>query len=527
MEIKGLTQADLSSRLSVKRGGKLISKTLSKTSSPPSINAPPKAAVGASKVKKDEVQRHKNSFHDMFKSPAKEKDGGQAPLNVSATDTISPSPSRGSRGNITLRPPIDRGAADNSQSPNEQDPPDSGSDRIAELEIALAIAKEETTALRQELERVKQEAQASVDISKYQAAEAHRQATPESIINNQQIFHGSDNDMNVREEILIDQNNKLRSRVTELEDQLIAQSTLQPSEVLHSEEDWDALTLRLHEVEKESHSRLQQLLSLKSSISSLTRADSQASDSELADSFSQLANRVREWVVSNYRRTKMDFDNLPESTVQMLRSIKVNYTETDPADKLALYQAIVSRMLMRIFEEPLVVGMPDQGVCTGLRAFFKCTQHAGAESWEWRRTTLLLIERSTQTSTMYEWKTQALDKLASVLEATMWSMTSAELTSTARSALAGIMASAVDLQRTLCLQKATYSVGFFDTVHDKENRFDDRAMESVNDLDYTLEEGDEPSKKREYIFCVFPCLEKVDNGIGNIVFKARVCCGVG
>ncbi|KAJ4994452.1 hypothetical protein SVAN01_00281 [Stagonosporopsis vannaccii] len=512
--------SDLSSRLSVKRGGKLISKTLSKSSSPPSISAPPRAAVGASKVKKDEVQRRKNSFHDMFKGSTKDKESGQGPLlSVPVTGAVLSSASHGSRGNVASR-------ADNPSLTHET-LPETGSDKAAELEIALVTAREETAAVRQELERVKQDAQASVEISKHQAAEAHRQATPESAIQMPYSHHGNEDDMNDREELLVQQNNKLRSRLKELEDQLIAQPTFQPSEALHSEEDWNALTLRLHEVEKESYSRLQQLLSLKSSISSLTRADSQVSDNELADSFSQLANRVREWVVSNYRRTKLRFDNLPETTVQILQSIKVNYWETDSVDKLALYQAIVSRMLIRIFEEPLVIGMPEQDVFVGLRTFLKGAQHAGAEFWEWKRTTFRLIERVAPASTIDEWKTQSLERLAFELEAIMYSISFTVITATARSALMGIMTSTANLQRTLSLQKATYSVVFFDTFHESHGRFDNRAMEPVDDFDCSLEEDGEPVKERKFVFCIFPCLEKVEHGSANVVFKARVCCGVG
>lgn len=479
-------------------------------------------------MKKDEVQRHKNSFHDMFKGSTKDKENGHGlSLNVPVTDATSPPAGHGSRGNVTSRPATARSAADNNQPPEHEALPNLESGRNEELKIAIATAKAETAALRQELERVKQDAHASVEISRYQAPESHRQAIPENGVINPYIHHNDDDDMNDREELLINQNNKLRSRLTELEDQLVTQSALYQSEALHSEEDWNALTLRLHAAEKDSNSRLQQLLSLKSSISSLTRADPQASDSELADAFSQLANRVREWVVSNYRRTKMSFDNLPENTVQILRSIKVNYWETDPAEKLALYQAIVSRMLLRIFEEPFLVGMPDQDILAGLRTFSKATQRAGAASWEWRRTTTRLIESITEASVIFGWKIQALEGLAFDLEAIMRSISSAELTAHARSALFSIMSSAADLQRTLCLQKATYTVIFFDTLHNTHDRFNDRAMESINDLGCTLEEDSEPSKDRAFLFCVFPCLEKAENGIVNIVIRARVCCGVG
>ncbi|KAH6618796.1 hypothetical protein C7974DRAFT_37353 [Boeremia exigua] len=499
------------SRLSVKRGGKLISKTLSKSSSPPSISAPPKAAVGASKAKKDEVQRRKNSFQDMFKSSSRDKDGAHALLlNVSTPDATLPSSS--SSHGVSPRTATTDAAADGSRSLRSGEPSKSDTDRLAALERAFALAQEETATLRQELDRVKQDAQAAAEISRYQADEAHRH---ESIVESPRQKHQRVDEI---EDDLVAQNLELRSRLTELEDELTTRSTVR------SEKDWDDLALRLHEAEKESHSRFQQLLSLKSSISSLTRADSQVSDSELADSFSQLANRVREWTVKNYRRNRPSFDNLPNTTIQTLRSIKVKYEETDGAEKLALYQAIVSRTLMHIFEEPLVVGMPDQGVFAGLRAFFEGTQHVGAESW--RRATLLVVERSVQMATIRDWRDKKVDMLASELEATMRSISSTDLTTSARAALIGILKSTADLQWTLCMQRAKYCVVFLDALHDKHRLFDDRAMEPVNDLEYSLGDGVELGQ-RGSVFCVFPSLEKIENGITNIVFKARVCRGVG
>ena len=230
--------------------------------------------------------------------------------------------------------------------------------------------------------------------------------------------------------------------------------------------------------------------------------------------------------MSNCRRTKTSFDDLPNTIVQMLQSIRINYKETNGVDKLALYQAIVSRMLMRIFDEPLVVGMPDEDIYIGLRAFSGGTQHVGPEFREWKRATIRMIENSAQAATIRDWRSQKLVLLVSELEAVMSSISTTELTLSARSALIGIMGSAADLQRTLCLQKTEYYVVFFDTLHGKRHYFDERAMEPVNDIEYTMEDGSELYTQRKFAFCVFPCLKKIGTDTENIVFKARVCCGI-
>ncbi|KZM20938.1 hypothetical protein ST47_g7957 [Ascochyta rabiei] len=527
---------DLSSRLSVKRGGKLISKTLGKSSSAPSVSALPKAAVGASKVKKDEVQRRKNSFHKMLRASSKEKDSARpVPL-------IDPAPSA-SQTHDSHSNHVDSLAAnaavsaENGRISKLERTHGPGDVHLTELEKALAATQAETAALKQELERVKQDAQASVEISRYQAAEAHQNATREFAMTVENEAHEVDCKLQHQhhqcDEELMNQNHDLRYRLVEPQDQHMAQSARQLPTPMHNEENWEALTLRLHEAEKESHSRLQQLLLLKSSISSLTRTDSQVADSELAEAFAQLANRVREWVVSNYRRTKMNLVDAPSATTELLKSIKTDYEEIIATDKLALYQAIVSRFLMRIFDELVVFGMPGWGMYAGVRAFSAKIQNAGAEFCEWRRATLRVVEKYQLGPAFQEQKDEILQGLATELEAILLSITSTNLTPGARASLFGILNTAAELQRTLCLQKAQYRVHFFDNLEHERDHVENRTMEPVNDLEYSTDEGNGQHTAHRFGFCVFPCLKKLgheveaDTELENIVFKARVCCGVG
>jgi hypothetical protein len=98
----------------------------------------------------------------------------------------------------------------------------------------------------------------------------------------------------------------------------------------------------------------------------------------------------------------------------------------------------------------------------------------------------------------------------------------------------GVLRTAADLQRMLALQKARYQVRFFrDADTGGRLNFDERRMESVNDLDNMVDDGEVGSLNRRFIFCVFPCLEKFgdergeNTQVSNVLLKARVCCGVG
>lgn len=500
------------------------------------------------------MQRHKNSFHDILRGSPREKDVGHTAslsVHVSGASQTSASPSHGTRGCPSTAVATTGIATDRRRSSEHRKRSAPGhdrsvaqegcqerqilssphDDRLVDLERALAAAKEEAAVLRHELDRVKQDAQASAEISRYQA----QRHVPSEDAEMQTDFEGSAQDESLLEEQrhhsnLTTQNHILQNGLAKLQDELLSRPTHYPGP-LHSDSDWNALTLKLHEAEKESQARLEQLLSLKSSISSLTRSESQVSDAELAERFSQLANRVREWVVSNYRRSKLSFDGLPEMSLRVLRIIKTDFRMLNATDKLALYQAVVSRTLMQVFKDPSVFGMSGEGVYGGLRDFATKLHTSGVDLREWRRVTLQLVERSTPADTMLRWKRERLASLASELEGLMLSMSSTEISSNARFALIGILKAAADLQRTLCLQKAAYKVIVFDAPWDDfledDHQFDDRTMEPINELEELTDEHTEPYIHRKFAFCVFPCLQKIDDDVEHIIFKARVCCAAG
>jgi len=182
-------------------------------------------------------------------------------------------------------------------------------DRIIELEKALAVAIEEQELLRLELRNARQQ------------NHPHRQNTEDR----RQHLLGSSPPPNPSHDVgievqrkaslprenenLAEQNFELRGRLLALQDQLVEQDVLYKArierELSRSEAEWNELTRRLHHSEKESQERLQQLLDLKHSISALTRMDTQVTDAELAERMDHLYHRVREWVISNFRRSKL------------------------------------------------------------------------------------------------------------------------------------------------------------------------------------------------------------------------------
>jgi len=377
--------------------------------------------------------------------------------------------------------------------------------RIADLERALAIAKEEQSLAREELSRLRQFREADQDAIEELRAQLAQSASNTDTVPPAQL-----------EERLASHEKTHQNRI----------------ERPQSNGEADDLRLRLHAAEKESQERLQQLLALKSSISSLTRMDSQITDSELAESFSQLANRVREWTVSNFRRSRLNLENLPKETEEVLSALNPLYSvNIRSTDKLALYQAIVSHSLMQIFDAPIVFGLPSSDPFASLRPLAEHTRHLGTTYREWVRATVQVLERSEAHSDIETEREASLHRLAGEISHILFTLTSVSLPPSAQSTLTGVLKDAVTLQRTLALQKARYQLLFF-RCQDASMQFDERTMEAVNDVDPAVEDGADMDVDRRFLFCAFPGLIKWGDEWGehaemsNVLLKARVCSGV-
>ncbi len=412
-------------------------------------------------------------------------------------------------------------------------------DRVAELERALAMAKGSRDSLREELEKSENQGQtdrAMIEDLRHQLAKAQQHtATPSSQTpgehDKEHKYLRSSDEI---EDDLLQQNYELRFRIVQLQEELAAQEVSYRNQLKQDNSEGEAelneLRSRLHMTEKESQERLQQLLSLKSSISSLTRVDSQITDSELGEAFSQLANRIREWVIAHYRRSKLNLDNLPMQTIKALTSITPDYESIKGADRLALYQAILSSTLMHIFQEPIIVGLPTTGPLAAIRHSAEVIRSSGADYHKWRRVTIRAMEKGQARHTLDEAKEKILHQLAADIEHLLFTLTSTNLAPTAQTSLIDILKASSDLQRTLALQKAQYDIVYFHVQEGTDVEFDDRKMESINDLDSMIDEDGDTLIERNFFFCVFPCLEKFGDEWGehpetsNVLMKASVCC---
>ena len=481
-----LTHSESPPQLNVKRAAKLTSRSPQPL---PCVLTTSKATVATPNARKEKVRRRKTPFNDM----PRHRNGGAV---EASRDAAPPTASQEPMTETSGARPVEL------------------AQRVAHLESDLAAANDGLEALRRELEKERSYRKANLDTLE----ESSQQLAEQDL-----------------EEHLLRQNHRLRYRLVGLEEQLLSREHVHHDdpERTKSGQEADDLRVRLHAAEKESNERLQQLLSLKSSISSLTRRDSQATDSELIESLTQVANRVREWVVSNYRRSKPRFDSLPKDTDVTLRAICPSYMiDIKTTDKLILYQAIVSHSLMQILGSPGIFGLPDTGPLAAIRPLSEHVQDAGSAYREWIRATLQALEHSAAHIDIETEKEALLHRICGEICHLLFTLTSTNITPNAQSALKSILDDAVSLQRTLTLQRARYQLLFFRN-HDEVMEFDECTMEAINDPHPSMDEDSDMDMDRTLKFCAFPGLLKYGDERGhhpemrNILLKASVCSGVG
>ncbi|KAF2199166.1 hypothetical protein GQ43DRAFT_126954 [Delitschia confertaspora ATCC 74209] len=497
-----------------KKPRKFIPRGCISSSTPSTISAPPKAAIASARSNKEELQRRQ--------SPSEE--------------SVAQKPRR-ERRSSTLPGPEEE------QDPDQMQESSQPIDRIAELEKAFAAALEDQNILREELEKARQRGNAYRDTLegiRRQLSSSHSarsQFSSPSVTSRGGSEKGSEDKLQLGRErsTLLENNHELRERIAELQGRLVEQEMVFKERIQQErssrEADWNELTRRSHQSEKEGQERLQQLLDLKHSISTLTRAENQATDTELTDRMNQLYHRIREWVINNLRRSKLDFSSIERGSyaANLLESITPNYWRTDSTHKVALYQAIVTSNIMSLFNSPLLIGLPKTGTLATFSELATYIQDAGSEYREWVRITVRTLEKSQAKETLTQERETVLHQLSLLIRNQLQAISGVTLPLPAHSSLLAILQSVADLQHLLVLQKAEYKTHFF-YANGRDMNFDSSSMESINDD----EDGDgDTAEYRTVAFCVFPMLEKFgdetgeDMEVSNILMKAKVCSNVG
>jgi hypothetical protein len=168
----------------------------------------------------------------------------------------------------------------------------------ANLEAALKEAYEEIRRLKAEVE------QSSQRISQLEEEDSPEEEENPLANDSDEDEDMTESDVRFRNEIY-----DLRNQINELQSEILEQDNIwklkwerERHERLLERND---MSEELHLAQKETLDRRRQLLELKQSLSMLTHRENQVTDGDLLERMDGLYHRIREWVVSNFRRSQL------------------------------------------------------------------------------------------------------------------------------------------------------------------------------------------------------------------------------
>ncbi|XTI93382.1 hypothetical protein V2W45_1252381 [Cenococcum geophilum] len=408
-------------------------------------------------------------------------------------------------------------------------------ERIAELEKALAVALSKQKAMTDDIERLRNHETVYRDAMEgYKQQLSDEQGQRYSLHSNsgpKEFEQETDRRRSWGKERveLQEQIYELQGKVAELQSDLLDRDAMWKMQWERERTDRimerNQLAESLHAAEKEAQDRRKQLLDLKQSISALTRMESQVTDGELTERMDQLYHRTREWVISNFRRSKLNLSNIRKETAEVLENIYPEYVKTQPSEKIGLYQAVVMNSIMKIFNEKACIGLPEDGPLAKVRELATYLQgNQAPEFREWRRCTIRALEKG-QARQVLDERTQLLIRgIANEIQEIMADVSGVNLTETSQGSIIGVLQTVVELQKIFLTQKAEYVVTLvMEPSSQNGATFDGSRMEFVN-------QEEEDTTQSKIAFFVFPVLEKYGNESGenlsvrNVLLKARVFC---
>ncbi|KAL7921545.1 hypothetical protein ACQKWADRAFT_295334 [Trichoderma austrokoningii] len=275
-----------------------------------------------------------------------------------------------------------------------------------------------------------------------------------------------------------------------------------------------------------------QVRGLKDFVSTSTRTDDQTSDEVFGDGMTKLGNGLQNWVITNFRKAKLDISQASDATLVQLAHLVPMYEDLLHTSKVHLLQSIVSSILVETVFNAYYVGLSEQDT----RHFqqmeqlltFLCSSTDAVN--QWRSSTLALLRREAHhlhdnTDAFAE---AVISQITLLLDSIITSAasSSSSSSSTARdAALRVLVKNSIELARLLVVQKARLRVYMPSILPHQQVLFEPDTMEDIGG-----EEDEENLASREINCVVFPGVIKHGDENGghmqfrNVIVKARVLC---
>ncbi|KAL7823532.1 hypothetical protein V8C26DRAFT_425606 [Trichoderma gracile] len=328
----------------------------------------------------------------------------------------------------------------------------------------------------------------------------------------------------------------------------------------------EVLRRELQERDDEIRRLRGQVRGLKDFVSTSTRTDDQTSDEVFGDGMTKLGNGLQNWVITNFRKAKLDLSKASDDTLAELSRLVPMYEELVHTSKVHLFQSIVSSILVDMVFNAYYVGLSEQETLhiQQMERLLSSLCSSTDVVNQWRSSTLALLRReahhlhdntdafaeavmarithlldsiittSPPPSTTTTTATSSSSTTATTTSPSTSSSTSAAATAgapsqqtTARdSALRVLVKNSIELARLLVVQKARLRVYMPSILPHQQVLFEPDTMEDIGGE----EDEDDSLASREISCVVFPGVIKHGDENGghmqyrNVIVKARVLC---
>ncbi|KAH7311653.1 hypothetical protein B0I35DRAFT_481602 [Stachybotrys elegans] len=288
---------------------------------------------------------------------------------------------------------------------------------------------------------------------------------------------------------------------------------------------WEVLRRELAERDDEVRGLRGQVRGLKEFVSTSTRVDDQASDEIFGGGMTRLGNGLQNWVIVNFRKTRIDLARLDEVTLAEVGDLVPMYEELVRAAKVHLLQSLVSRVLVDTVFAAYYPGLSEEQTqqFRQMEALLSSFIKSDETTNQWRSSTLTLLRREAPDSLQAEtsiFAEKVMDRINRLLDA----LTDGTRSPARDSGLRVLVNNSIELARLLVVQKAVLRIHMPVILPHQRVTFEADTMEDIGG------EDEDALEHREICCVVFPGMIKHGDENGghmqyrNVIAKARVLC---
>ncbi|TGO23876.1 hypothetical protein BPAE_0118g00030 [Botrytis paeoniae] len=250
----------------------------------------------------------------------------------------------------------------------------------------------------------------------------------------------------------------------------------------------------------------------------------QVTDEVVAEKMQWIGNALQNWVISNFRRGRIDLEKASDEVRQQLEQCVPMYQHLATSSKINFIQSLVSSILVFYIFRAYFVGLPEQQAMEIARTEMTLGSYGPEDAMnQWRSTTLGILLKEAPEKLKSE-TTAVVNTVVAQLNSFLDPIFDVQSTEARDQSLKTIINAAIDLSRLLRVQKAVFSIMMPIIEDHQQTMFDEERMEDIGG------EDEDTLNEREISCVTFPGIMKAgdENGernhLVNIVAKMKVLC---